>query len=314
VAAPSLDRDRCRQEVEEAFGEQDASLIVLRPRDHGSVFRPQILEAIDGVCQAFEDAMTDDLVSLKCITSLPIMEGRPTGTRVVIARDEFPMSPAEASHFQLLVHQLEFSRGDVIDIAGVQRSFIHLPHASFDGVDIAAIFEEQVSASSELLELALDDGSADRTASYRALAEGGPSSHYLVGLFDSGEAGGLKEPSALLALESFQAAAEVLPRVAQSFSIVDDLKMVRRGLHRGNPGDALIPPVRAEVAQLLLALSMAPAASAFGPRIDSEERVALVRINLASVNRESRLRIARRLDSLMQGVTPPGARGLVCVE
>jgi len=313
VVVSDVDRANCTQEVTDAFGDQGASVIAVRARDRGPLFRPAVLEAVDRVCQAFEDEMTDDLVAVKCLTNLPIMEGRPAGARVVVARDEFPMSPEQALTFQALVHQLEFAWGDVIDQGGAAISYIHLPTQSFDGVDVRATFDQQVVAELDALEMVLDDGTIP-PSEYRAIAADGPSSRYLVGLFDAGEAGGLKEPAALLAMARFQEAAEANPRVAQTFSIADDLKVVRRGLHKGNPADAIIPLRRTEVAQLLLALSMAPSASSFGPRMDTSEQVALLRVNLAAGPPEAIQRIGRRLDALLGAEAPEGGRAFLCLD
>ena len=312
VVAPSMDLANCQAELEDSFGLQDASVLVLEPRDGGPLFRPDVLEALDRVCQAFEDAMTDDLVALKCLTRLPIMETKAAGSRVVVARDAFPMSAPEAVHFQGLVNLLEFARGDVVDVTGSRRTFIHIPHISFEGVDLRAIYEAQAAAEAETFQMAWDGGDASDTVVYREIAGGGPSASYVVGLFDTGESGGLKNPESLKALERFQVAVEGLPRVTQSFSIADDLKMVRRGLHRGKPSEAYIPSKRAEIAQLMLAQSMAPQAEAFGPRTDSTERVALVRVNLSASTLEQRRRLERRVGKLLQAEQLQGGRAFVC--
>jgi hypothetical protein len=314
VSLQQVDRTNCTQEVTDAFGPQAATLVAVQATDGGPLFRPHVLESLDRICQAFEDEMTDDLVAVKCVTNLPIMEGRPAGTRVVVARDEFPLSADDALWFQRLVLQLEFARGDVVDTGGGRVGFVHLPHASFEDVDLGAIFAAQEEAEGATLQMAMDEGLPEQRERYRAIAGDGPSSRYLVGLFDSGEDGGMKEPAALQALDRFQAAAESLPKVSQTFAITDDLKLVRRGLRKGNPGEALIPPKRSEVAQLLLALSMSPAGSAFGPRLDTAERVALVRINLAAVPREVENRLGRRLDQLLVHETRPGGRAFLCLE
>ena len=314
VSLDHVDQASCHQEVTDAFGPQGATLVAVQPTDGGPLFRPHVLESLDRVCQAFEDEMTDDLVAVKCLTNLPIMEGRPAGTRVVVARDEFPLTVEDALWFQRLVLQLEFARGDVVDSGGGMVGFIHLPDASFEGVDLRAVFEQQVEAEGGTLQFALDQGLPEQREPYRAIAGDGPSSRYLVGLFDSGEEGGMKEPIALQAVDRFQAAAEALPRVSQTFAITDDLKLVRRGLRKGNPAEALIPPKRSEVAQLLLALSMSPAGSAFGPRLDTTEQVALLRINLAAMPREAGARLGRRLDQLLVREARPGGRAFLCLE
>jgi len=307
-----MNQAACNDEILDAFGPQGSSLVVLEPRDRGPLFRPDHLAALDRICQSFEDAMVDDLVIVKCLTNLPIMEGRPGGARVVVARDELPMELSEALHFQQLVLQLEFATGDVIDSTGGFAAFIHLPEASFEGVDLHAIFKEQAAKEAEWFQLAWDSGTQQEAVTYREVAGGGPSASYLVGLFDAGEAGALKNPESLFALERFQKAAEAHPKVAQTFTIVDDLKMVRRGLHRGNPSEAYIPTRRAEIAQLLLAQSMSPAAGAFGPRVDSTERVALVRVNLSASGPAQRARVAQRIDKLLQAEQLPQGRAFLC--
>jgi len=309
-----MQQETCNEEIEDAFGAQDAALIVLQPRDRGPLFRPDHLAALDRVCSGFEDAMTDDLVIVKCVTNLPIMEGRPGGARVVVARDELPMTLEETLHFQQLVLHLEFARGDVVDATGSAAAFIHLPLASFEGVDLHALFEQFAASEAEWFQMAWDGGSPEEAKTYREIAGSGPSASYLIGLFDSGESGALKNPESLFALERFQTAAEALPRVAQTFTIADDLKVVRRGLHRGNLSEAYIPTKRAEIAQLLLAQSMSPSAGAFGPRIDSTERVALVRINLSASSPEQKKRLERRIDKMLQAETLPGGRAFICPQ
>jgi hypothetical protein len=134
----------------------------------------------------------------------------------------------------------------------------------------------------------------------------------LVGLYDAGEDGGMKEPVHLLALERFQMRAEGLPRVSQTFTVADDLKLVRRGLHKGRPGEDIIPPKRAEVAQLMLALAMSPATAGFGPRLEARERVALLLVEAEAMDRENAARLAKRLDALLQIDNPEGARATLC--
>lgn len=314
VVVGRIDREGCAQEVAAAFGDQGASVVAVRPADGGTVFRPEILGAVDDVCRAFEDRMTDDALAVRCLTSLPIMEGRPAGTRVLVARDDLPETAEEALLLQQLVLQLEFARGDVIDDAGGLVTFVHLPDSSFQGVDLAAVLEEQAARHEALLDLALDRGEAGERDQYRRVAGDGPSARHLVGIFDSGEKGGMKEPASLQALERFQAAAEASPKVAQTFTIADDLKLVRRGLHKGNPADAVIPLRRSEVSQLLLALSMAPGAGAFGVRLDNAERIGLVRVNLSAVPRDVEARLARRLDEALSREAPAGGRAFLCLD
>jgi len=283
--------------------------VALRPRDGGGVFRPDVLEALDRVCVAFEDAQIDHDVMTKCLTNVPLMEARPGGARLVLPRDELPVDGPGALRIQSLMMELEFAPGDVVDASGT-RSYIHLNRGMFDGVDLRAAFEAQVAAE-PTLEMAIDLEPGD-LQTYRKVAGAGPSSAAILGLLDTGEDGGIKEPAALHALDRFQAVAEGIPRVAQSFTIVDDIKVTRRGLRRGNPAEAIVPPKRSEVAQLLLAMSMAPTGDMFGPRIDSAQRVALVRVNLMPTTAEARRRIAKRLEDALAVEAPEGARTLLC--
>jgi hypothetical protein len=224
------------------------------------------------------------------------------------------MSQEQIATFQALVLQLEFAFGDVIDVSGGMVSYIHLPAPSFEDVDLRSAFDRLASVEADVLELAFDDGDPGGTAAYRAVAGDGPSARQLVGVFDSGVDGGIKEPESLWAMERFQAAAETLAKVAQTFTIADDIKMVRRGLRKGIPSEAVIPPKRSEIAQLLLALGMAPAGNAFGPRMDSAERVALVRVNLAAMSDEVFARIGKRLDLMLGREAVAGGRAFLCLQ
>jgi hypothetical protein len=59
---------------------------------------------------------------------------------------------------------------------------------------------------------------------------------------------------------------------------------------------------------------MSPSAGAFGPRIDSTERVALVRINLSASSPEQKKRLERRIDKMLQAETLPGGRAFICPQ
>ena len=95
---------------------------------------------------------------------------------------------------------------------------------------------------------------------------------------------------------------------------MDVVKLVRRGLHRGIVSEAFIPPVRAEVSQLLLALSMSPQDGGFGPTMDSRERVAILRINLKSVGPEQKRNVTKSLERLLSHQLQPGARAFLCLD
>lgn len=313
VRAPDLAAVGCAEEIKKTFGDPATVVVALAAADGGSIFRPEVLSAVDRVCASFEDAATDDTLGVKCITTLPIMEGRPAGTRVVVARDEMPLDDEGARRLKGLVAQIEFARGDIVDLTGEMTTYVHLPRASFAGVDLRALFGDIAGREITTLQMAIDRGRDDERAAYRRLAKDGPSSSVVVALVDSEEAGGLKEPARLLAIQAFQRSIEALPKIAQTFSIVDDITMVRRGLRKGNPAEAIVPGRRAEVSQLLLALGMNPAATRFGPRMDSTERVGIVRVQLAAMNDEQRARTRLRIRDLLAG-TLPGMRALVCDE
>lgn len=312
VRTPVLEAAACQQSVDEAFESQSTAVIALRAADGGTVWRTEVLEAVDRVCQAFEEEATDDLVAVKCLTSVPIMEPGKALAKVRVMRDEFPLGEEAERRFRTQTLQLEFARGDVLDVTGELSTFIHLPLTSFVGVDVRAVFERLAGQEVSNLQMAIDRGVASELPAYKRIGREGPSSSVIVGLFDAGEDGGLKEPVVLQALARFQTAAEGLPRVAQSFTIVDDLVMARRGLHKGNPVEAFIPARRAEVAQLMLALSLNPAANAFGPRVDTADRVALLRVNLKPGTEEQRRRTLARLEPMLEASLPPQATAMLC--
>ena len=315
VATPSMNRAECRQEITDIFGPQKYALVAVRSRNKQPLFNPDTLEALDRVCAAFEDASIDDMRSVKCLTTVPIMYTSAMGTRVMIAREEFPFSAEQCVDFHNLVLQLEFARGDVLDPgAGDMATFIHLPLEIFEQGTIEQVFAEQSEAEASTLAMQLDTGTGKTTPAYQRHAAGGPSSAAVFGLYDSGRDGGLKEPSTLLAIERFQVAAEALPGVAQTFTIADVVKLVRRGQRRGVVREALIPPVRSEISQLLLALSMSPNDGGFGPTMDSQERVALLRVNLTAVNAEQRRKTGKSLERLLLQQLQPEARAFLCLD
>ncbi len=313
VATPSMTRADCRQEIDDNFGPQRSAVIAVQAQDSGSLFRSDVLESLDRVCAAFEEEALDDLRAAKCLTTVPIMYSSAMGTRVLVAREELPFSSQQSLDFQSLVHQLEFARGDVVDPkTGTSVSYIHLPLENYSEGVIEATFELLREAEKETVLMELDSGKGRASPAYQRLAAGGPSSAILVGLYDSGQDGGLKEPSTLFAIDRFQASAERHPRVAQSFSIADVIKLVRRGLHRGIVTEALIPLARTEVSQLLLALSMSPNAGGFGPTMDSRERVALLRVNLSAQAAELQRGTAQSVERSLERQVQPGARAYLC--
>jgi hypothetical protein len=314
VSTPALAAERCLEEVSSTFGAPQTAVIALRAADGGLLWRPEVLEAVDRVCSAFEAATTDDWLGVKCVTNVPLMEPGRTTAKVRVIHDELPFDEEQARYFRGQLLTMDFARGDVVDPTGDLTTFIHLPMASFEGVDVRALFEEQAGKEVSVLQMAIDRGDPSELGAYKRLGRLGPSASVISGLFDAGEDGGLKEPATLVALQNFQVAAEGLPRVVQTFTIADDLTMARRGLHKGNPAEAYLPNRRSEVAQLLLALSLNPGASKYGPRIDHTERIALIRVNLMPGNEEQQERTRERLEELLLAMLPPGASGLFCAE
>jgi len=313
VPTPTMDRATCRQEITDAFLPQEMALVALRPVDGGTVFRSEILEALDRVCVAFEDEQTDYELATKCLTSVPLMESRKSGPPPqIMIRDELPAPNETEDHrLETVARDLEFGTGDVLNESGL-IAYIHLPLVSFEGVDLAALFEA-ATKKEPLLEAAIDLGRAEDRQTYARVAEDGPSSRSVVGLYDAGEDGALKDVVHLQALEAFQERAESLRTVAESFTVVDDIKTVRKGLKGGKDEAYALPKARAETAQILLALSMSPAAR-YGPRIDGRERVALIRVNLTSVTDEQYTRSVRRLEVFLAQETPEGATAFLCTD
>ncbi len=306
-----MDRATCDQEIRDAFYDQDQAVVVLKPKDDGSLWRSEVLTALDQVCTGFEDAQTGWDIAVKCITSVSLMEARKGAPpSMVILRDELPLkTEAELARVKALGTSLEFAMRDTIDVEGT-RAYVHLPFASFEGVDLPALVAEQLAAQS-VLEGALDLPGSEPSPEYEALAGDGPSGRSFVGLYDAGADGAIKDPVHLAVLEAFQERAEGLKHVAQSFTIVDDLKVTRQGLRGGKAEAFSLPTSRAEAAQLLLALSMSPATK-LGPRLDGRERVGLIRVNLSPTTDEQARRTLRKLETFLAQETPEGARAFFC--
>jgi len=313
VPTPTMDRATCQSEINEAFLPQDMAVFALRPADGGTVFRSEVLEAIERVCTAFEDEQTDFELAVKCLTSVPLMESRKNAPpRQIMIRDELP-APSEPTDHRLetATRGLEFATGDVIS-EDATVAYGHVPLVSFDGVDLRAIFATALGAE-PLLTGAIDTGAPEDVEPYVALAGDGPGARAIIGLYDAGMDGALKEPVHLQALEAFQARAEGLKTVAETFTVVDDLKVVRKGLRGGNQEAYTLPKARPEAAQLLLALTMSPAAK-YGARIDGRERVALIRVNLSSLNDAEYARTVRKLEQFLGAETAEGATAFLCTD
>ncbi len=313
VPTPTMDRATCRQEIIDAFLPQETAVVALRPADGSTLFRTEVLEALDRVCVAFEDEQTDYELATKCLTSVPLMESKKSGPpQQIMIRDELP-APHETSDHRLetAVRDLEFGTGDVLNEAG-QVAYIHLPLASFEGVDLAALFAAATKAE-PLLEAAIDLGRPEDRLAYGEIAADGPSARSVVGLYDAGDDGALKDLAHLEALQGFQVRAEGLRTVAESFTVVDDIKTVRKGLKGGRDDAYALPRARPETAQILLALSMSPAAR-YGPRIDGRERVALIRVNMTAVTDEQYARSVRRLEVFLAQETADGATAFLCTD
>lgn len=308
-----MDRAACSDEIRDAFFPQEHAVLVLVPKDRGSLWRSEVLEAIDGICLEIEDAQTGWDISPRCITAVPLIEPR-TGAppRMVVLRDEFPLNtPAALDRARALATSLEFALGDTLDAAGT-RVFVHLPLVSFEGLDVSSL-TDLLLADHPSLDGAIDLPGTPSSDTFRALVGDGPTARGVVGLYDAGVDGGLKEPDHLAAIQRFQDKAEGLKLVAQSFSVVDDLKVTRQGLRGGKDEAFSLPASRTEAAQLLLALSMSPA-TALGPRIDGRERVGLLRVNLRQVSDEQATRIVRKLEAFLAQETLQGARAFLCTE
>lgn len=304
-----MDPATCAEEIAAAFHPQESAVLAVRPVDGGTLFRSEILAALDAVCSAFEDEQTGWDVAPKCLTSVPLLENRKGAPpRAVVIRDELPLkTPEAAARVERLARGLEFGIGDVMNAEGTV-AYVHLPLGSFDGVDLPSVATSQLDAQ-PLLEGAFDGG--DAPDAYRALAGDGPSARFLVGLYDAGVDDGLKEPKHLAALEAFQERAEGLKQVAQTFTVVDELKTARQGLRGGNPEQYALPATKGEAAQIMLALSMSPGAK-YGPRVDSRERVGLVRVNFVALDDAQAERAIRKLEGFLAASVAEGADAFFC--
>jgi len=305
-----MDEAKCGAEIRDAFFDQRTAVLVLKPRDGGSLYRSSVLEAVDAVCLQLEDAQTGWDISPRCITAVSLIEARKSGPpKMVILRDQFPLDSAGEARAKALATKLEFAIADTVDSAGT-RAYVHLPLVSFDGVDLEAVIAAALAADTTL-DSSLHVAGTAPSPHFVELSGDGPSARSYIGLYDAGSEGGLKEPEHLAAIERFQTKAEQIRGVAQTFSIVDDLKVTRQGLRSGKDEAFSLPTSRAEAAQLLLALSMSPA-TRLGPRLDGGERVGLLRVNLNPVSEDAARRIGRKLDALLAQATLPGARAFFC--
>jgi predicted RND superfamily exporter protein len=78
----------------------------------------------------------------------------------------------------------------------------------------------------------------------------------IVYVFDSGEAGGIKNPAVLREMERVQREAERHELVTKTYSLVDLIKDINQSFHNGDPAYYEIPDSRELVAQYLLVYEM----------------------------------------------------------
>ena len=120
--------------------------------------------------------------------------------------------------------------------------------------------------------------------------------YHLDVLVESGRDDGILDPAVLQSIASLQAAAEALPGVGGTISIVDYILQMNRAVNEGRREAAVIPPTIDEVAQLFLLYTTAGDPTDFEQHIDAARRDALVRIRISSPKWSDHARIVGAME------------------
>jgi len=129
---------------------------------------------------------------------------------------------------------------------------------------------------------------------------------YLV--IDGGQAGALREPEALRAVERLERAVEKLPGVTHATSIVDLLRVLNSAVEAGDPAQERIPDTRGGVAELL---QLVPKGDIQRLLTTDHARANLV-VRTGTVGSEAVLALAASLErSIQDGALPAPLTGSV---
>ena len=310
---PPMPEDDCLDWIEEQFGPQRSYVVALHPMAGNSIFKPELLDAVDFVAARLEDAQTDYVLAVRGITTAPLLVPSPSGVQVERIRDGLPVDQIGAHRYQGLLMSYEFAAGDVVD-ATASTTYIHLPRANYVGVDLDALIEEIRAEVADRLMIALD-GTADADRSmYREVAGPGPSSDAVWVVFDSEDKGAMKTPAFLRAVQMFQSRVESLPTTAGTYSVAEDVKLVRRATHKGDPAAYTVPTKQVEITQLLMMYQLSGNAADFGERITTDGRLTVVRVHLPVLKDGGRKHTARQIRQYAREGFPLGVHAGVCLE
>jgi len=312
VAAP-MPEDGCLDWIEEQFGPQRTFVVALHPMAGNAIFKPELLDAVDYVTARLEDAQTDYALAIRSITTAPLLVPSPGGVKMERIRDGLPVDQVGAHRYQGLLMSYEFAIGDAVD-AGASRTFVHLPRDNFVGVDLDTLVEEIRVDVADKLMIALDGTAAADRSMYKEVAGMGPSSDAVWVVFDSEEKGAMKTPQFLRALQLFQTRVESLPTTAGTYSVAEDVKLVRRATHKGDPAAYALPNKQVEITQLLMMYQLSGNAADFGERITDDGRLTVVRVHLPVLKDGARTRTARQIRQYAREGFPVGVNAGVCVE
>lgn len=301
------------EELTEVFGAQRFVTVAMRPLAGPTVFTSEHLAAVDHVTRRLEDAQQARTLAIRSITTLPLMEPGPLGARMTRMRDEMPGDDPAVQRLRALLFSYDFAVGDVTTPAGTV-AFAQLPVENFEGVDLDALVEEiRPEVAAELI-LALDGTDAADGALYREVAGLGPRSYGVWVAFRAEESGALKTPGFLLALRGFQDRCRALPAIAGAYSVVDDLRLTRRAVHKGDPGAATLPTKQSEINQLLMLFELSGNAEDFGARLTGDGRATVIRFGFAADRTGEWDPVLRRIQQYAGEGFPDGVTATVCPE
>ena len=127
-------------------------------------------------------------------------------------------------------------------------------------------------------------------------------------LIEGGGPDSVLEPAVLRALEATQRELERSPRITQTQSLADLVKMMNRAFHDGDEARFRIPDTRPEVAQLLLLLSMSDDRGGLDLFANEEYSCARISSRMTTVPSPELRRLIAGINSFTAGVFPEGIR------
>ena len=314
VPPPPFPTDgQCLESMTEVFGAQRFHTLALRPLAGETVFTPDLLAAVDRVTARLEAEQSARTLAIRSITTLPLMEPGPLGAKMTTMREELPADTPAAARLRALLFSYDFAVGDVIDPAG-KVAFLQLPADNFVGVDLDAVVEALRPGEAEHLILALDGPPGADPDLSAAGAGAGPGATGVWVAFRGEEPGAVVTPEFLRALQGFAARTRALPAIAGAYSVVDDLRLTRRAVHKGDPGAAVLAAKQSEINQLIMLFELSGNAEDFGARLAADGQATVVRFGLAAGGPPDRDALLHRIQHYAGEGFPDGVTGTVCPE